>query len=554
MAYKRKKRRNGSGNKGIRPDKERFRGTEEERSYDKGERNAANEMARKEGANDPNWYSTNEQLLKDAASLAFGTPIGMRLNLDVASDFDFNNLSEFNIKNHSIPGIMRLVMAQTIGVSSDNTSAINIAARNLYSYVRHANSGSKNYDSPDLMMYVVGMSSVYAFYAFMVRAYGVLRTYSQVNRYLPTGLFQAMGLNFESFQDSMADFRYYINQFAVKLGAFAVPANLSYFLRCVWLYSNVFTDAQSSKCQLYITKPAGFYKFNELTEGEPGFLEWTNMGDNVTLSALMNFGDDMMARISQSEDFNIMSGDILKAFGDNLFRVGVIPEDYVVVPVYNEAVLYQIHNTTIMNNAVIPNITQDVSIGPMGGAILSQPYAEAVNNANLGTTRLLDCRTETPDPAVVMEATRNMVTTTAVVEGGITQRYNVNSCGADICVGANIYYFTSDVNNPNSWVIATDSVPISYMVNVPVGGTVTTEGTASVFRIISRLEKFDWHPYVNLNIYDSTDTTVTLDSWGGLFGDTDNCITVVEKDLRKMHDTAMLSMFSVPSMGALGMK
>ena len=118
--------------------------------------------APKSACNDASWYAANSQLLKDAASLAYSESVGSGYSVVM------NPVTEQDWVT-SIPGVYAIHTAPAIGVSKDNASAINIAARNIYSYVRHANAGHSNYDSPDLMIYLMAMDSLYSVLSFMAR-------------------------------------------------------------------------------------------------------------------------------------------------------------------------------------------------------------------------------------------------------------------------------------------------------------------------------------------------------------------------------------------------
>lgn len=106
--------------------------------------------------NDPAWYALNPQLLKDAASFPYAWPLGLRLNVGEYGA---------NVNAGSLPGIFAMHWVPTIGYSSDGTSPINVASVNIYTKVRHDNSGHANYDHADYMMYLMAMDSVYAFHS-----------------------------------------------------------------------------------------------------------------------------------------------------------------------------------------------------------------------------------------------------------------------------------------------------------------------------------------------------------------------------------------------------
>lgn len=298
--------------------------------------------------NDPRWYALNPQLLKDAASFPYAWPLGNRLTVGSRGKL---------INEGSLPGIMVMNWVPTIGYSRDGTSPVNVASINTYTKVRHDNSGHANYDHADYMMYLLAMDSVYAFHSWMRRVYGCMLTYSNTNRYYPRAIVQAMGVDFDDLQGNLADFRQYINTYAIKASALAVPANMSFMTKHYWMSEGLYYDSQQDKPQTYLFNPLGFYRFNISADETPhGWLEFARMftdGDSATafagcnaaaikwkLNDFIQYGDSLLAPIISDEDFGIMSGDTLKSFGvGGCYTLPVTEETYTVLPSYSSEVL-----------------------------------------------------------------------------------------------------------------------------------------------------------------------------------------------------------------------
>lgn len=405
--------------------------------------------------NDPAWYAQNAQLLSDYASFPFGVPIGIQLPSTLTTTV-----------TKSVPGLMAYYYAPMIGSATQETDPVNIAARNIYSYVRHANSGHSNYDSPDLMMYLLAMDSVYMFHAYMKRALGVVLDYTPVNRYYPQALLVAMGLDPDDVQAHVADFRGFINTYAVKMGSMCVPNSMSYMARHTWMTEGIYTDSPSNKAQSYMYVPYQYFKLqiydNEGTAVTG--LQRVNFFDAVTyqgtaselkkVSDLISFGNQLLNPILTNEDMNIMSGDILKAFGpDGIVKVSGVMDGYMVLPMYNQEVMSQFENLRVFGAAAAAavndqHITQDTSIG--GGYIKDTTtwrlsmglYGTATNKASsyaryfpgLTSDKILNFHHDAVTPAEVMVATRLMVNATVLnttgSSGGVSG-YNVQDvvCG-----------------------------------------------------------------------------------------------------------------------------
>lgn len=120
----------------------------------------------------------------------------------------------------------------TIGTSSSaEASAANIAAKNIYSYVRYANSGARNYEANDLMMYLLAMDSAYTFYAYLCGIYSAAKNANGANWYQPVTMVTALGADYKSVSRNLANMRAYINQFAQRLSAFYVPSQMPIYSR-----------------------------------------------------------------------------------------------------------------------------------------------------------------------------------------------------------------------------------------------------------------------------------------------------------------------------------
>lgn len=324
--------------------------------------------------NDPAWYAQNPQLMRDYASFPFGQPVGMPLKIGTG--------------NAAVPGIMAYYFTPALGNASNPNAAVNIAARNIYSFVRHANSGHSNYDAPDLMIYLLAMDSVYMMHAFMKRVLGVVLDYSPLNRYYPAALIRAMGLDPDDVAQHTQDLRGFINTYAVKMGSMCVPNSMSYMARHSWMCEGLYTDSSAAKAQTYMYVPSGFYKFTLSGSPAVGSLTkqpwmYPQLGSSLTnslyypkkLSVLMELANELLDAILVQEDFNIMSGDILKAFGpEGVVKVMGVADGYMVLPQYNQEVLSQFENATILNGQWTGTVKQATDVGT--GYLIEQAQAQ----------------------------------------------------------------------------------------------------------------------------------------------------------------------------------
>lgn len=485
------------------------------------------------GFNDPSWYAASAELLRDSASLSYNNAIGVKMDLGI--DNYLGNPSKCpGLK--SSPGIMAFNVVPGPGLSLNNSSAVNVAARNIYSFVRHQNSGHANYDSPDLMLYLLAMDEIYAFYNNLKRVYGVMATYSIKNRYMPNALVTAMGFNYDDLIHHLPELRYYINVLCNKINTLCVPSTMTYMIRHSWMFSNVYADSDDPKAQLYVFRQIGYRAYEETNL--PAALKWYSLPDKITYNDIRAVGDYMLSKIIESEDMNIMSGDILKAYGESsLFRVVPVEDNYRVTPVYNEEVLMQIENMTILPAT---NPTLDISYVIDTNTITYNPIFTSTS-VGWATNRIINMHKSEVTPSDTMVATRLMVQP----DKEVIKEDNPGECvftltgmGSEFVLGAKVYYY--DEISADKWELQSlDFQSVIYY--EPDDYNPTDLST------ITMIEKFDWHPCIWLifHIGQMGHISFTNTDLVGYSFDLENYTIVDHLTLTKMHDTAILSEFGI---------
>lgn len=524
--------------------------------------------------NDVSWYGKNPELLKAAASLPFSQSLGSRMTL----------LASRTVKQwdgNAFPGLMALRYVPSpvanIGSNADQEatkdSAINIAANGIYTTIRSHNSGGKNYDATNLMMYLLAMDNAYAFYSWMTRVYGCMKVYSQRNRYLPEMLVTASGCDYDDLIGRMAEFRYYINMFAAKASSMCVPAILSYFQRHFWLSQNVFADDQTLKAQMYMFVPSCFFYYVPNSKPFPSVaatpalhpLFQINQGTRYKLEDIRTAGDTILRAIITDEDFNIMSGDILKAFGESqLFRLSPIPEEHIVLPVYSEEVLTQIENATVFG---VPAPRYGATEAPATNTSASNRIWEAIDKAT--ATGFIICGTTpfyvgtsatewyTPSPA-----TGSVRDIARISPYGVNQLLNLHKDDVspeDVMIATRLKPAVYD--NPNTayplvgakltgseWLNSATIYKFVWDSN-GVRGIQETEFCTAVSSIDDSVLDaiiFQRHPIITKVTKGSGATPLQIDRF---IGDIDNYTYVDNMTLSRIHETALLSEFSVPLLG-----
>lgn len=564
----------------------------------------ATDYESKRGGNDPAWYANAPALLRDSASIPFSWATGTPLTLNNSV---LNDSATFPY--YVVPGIEVLHITPTIGYQDKGSDPMNVAAFEVYSFVRHANSGSRNYDAPDLMLYITAISSIYSYINFLIRAYGVARLYAQGNRYFPNALITAMNIDPQNLQANLANFRYGINVLIHKAASFAAPADMTLFRRAAFLYQNVYMEGQSIKNQSYMLVPDAFFQYEDaipvsaLKENDPtymlaghllkkdfdpGFINLTYntqgtvaTGKPFTVEQLLQYGESMLAPIMTSEDMNIMSGDILKAYGQNILKLNVLDTDYVITPVVNEMFLEQVQNATAAghlsfyggsatparNGYAAFAVYQD----PVTGVLKSHPsYGIGIDHDADDNTKaeveiyksyllqnhFINTAQAVATPEIIMENTRLIAPAhpyypptkdinvyTGIDGNSYTYTFNVAArpdaiivpcaCGTEVVTRLEYVIAASETESPTS--VGRKSV----LINTDYGynNIITTMAAAANFRFDPVMMPFEVQGT-------GSDQQITL---MGIHHDLDNFGLATIQEIERMHETALLSMLNVSS-------
>lgn len=317
------------------------------------------------GRNDVSWYTPDIQILNDAGRWPYSRPVGTPLGRESLLHF-------VDAWDDAVPGICVAHTMITFGDSRNGQSALNVAANAMYSYIRHANSGSRNYDTPDLMIYTGAVDSIYAFVTWCTRMYATIPMFADMNKYLPDELARLQGVDLDDIRENMANWRAKFNSLLMKVGTLLVPDSLPIFRRHAMLFQNYYSEGPSIKDQIYFYTLENVYKFQKDASGA-GMLKYVAIRDYANPNTgllgakeILNILEDLITPIFNDEDFNIMSGDILKAYEGKIMRLLLLPDITVQMPINNVVVLEQFKNlrscgAIITTVSGILDVTQDAN-------------------------------------------------------------------------------------------------------------------------------------------------------------------------------------------------
>lgn len=383
---KKRNSRSGSNNKGKESDS---------KSADKSQKQRP-AVAIYTGAGNPiDMHSFNDAYLEPLGKITTNLRNGYPEQLSLGNDHGLVIYSTKPLNGQQpVGGVMAMPFIPTIGETVDAQDGINLANITLFNKVRAATGGTSYYEAPDLGIYNIAMSNVYAYYAALIRIYGTVKSYEYDNMYVPEGIMYAHGINWTDVQQHIEDFRGWINLFAHKIEQLRMPSGLNYLRRMTWMNSNVYLDSQVTNSQLYEFVQMAFYQLQEgitahayqyyykkqvkAVNYELWHLKliaapWASDGVHIngvgtsqaaaTVADLIAFGEDLLRPLTNSQDCKYISAGYERAFQD-FMAVNPISEEFKIYPVYDSNVLAQIENATFYHGLVNYGcvIQEDISI------------------------------------------------------------------------------------------------------------------------------------------------------------------------------------------------
>lgn len=512
--------------------------------------------------NDWQWYAKNSTILQQVASFSFNNPVGDPIEsyLESQAKLPTSEKIALNVDlnqyfSDRLPGVCALDVVPCPGKADSFDDAVNNAAYGLYAHVRFANSGAKNYDSPDLMMYFLAMDSLYYMWNFGKRAFGIIKQRDQFNRYLNRVITEACGFDFNDLSNNMNNFVSKMNLLAAEIDTFNVPDTMPFMIRHSWLFSNVFKDSPLVKSQFYVFRPKVYYTYEETEPGKPGYLKANVVPPKLTTSQYISILEDMLAKVTASEDVGIMSGDVLKAYNNgNMFRITVTDANYTFTPVYEPNVLSQIENATIVGMSDpfnVPNPAYNMDIKQStNGLIQYDPHLLKSTNRNMVNMallfpRLINMHVEDPTPEQIIVATRLCSMLEFREEPfGDDPQLHFQSLGTEWLCGATVY------DNPNGISSGSTHIFATGLQDDPKDSPTSALRRKNYMAFLNIARAFHAFPTMQFIVKDDeTIPEMTVYTNAGYVLETDNVTTMQYSDLAKQHTAAIMSEFDIPVNG-----
>lgn len=453
--------------------------------------------------NDWRFYAINEQIAKDFGSIPYNVlaGVGALFKLLLPEDRTSDTKLTEKVLNTREMCCTTLRYWQVPGIATSKTDGVNMAATQLYTFIRRANSGARNYEAADIMMYILAMAEIYSEYFEIKRALGIAQLYQIENHNLPDTVLSAININSKDLRNNIAQYRGKLNVLCSKINALAVPAYFRMFDRIAYITTKLFADSTSIRGQFYAFNKVGYRTWSAKTSEKGSSLVATRYPtglDGLTIQSRLTILESMIDAMFLDDDINTMSGDILKAFGqDKLYSVVPTPDDYVVMPTYDEDILAQIENsyayTSYTNgqtlDTVSMSITQDNQLITFKPVVEFVPESSSYDMSDIVVmdTKYFNSHKDDPTFMDTIEWTRlistakfNPATTTTSASVSIT------SCGQEL-IEDYVNYKINEFNNVTmDFKAFNNAYIINYLDNNNAGKQLS--------EALSRIGQYNWHP------------------------------------------------------------
>lgn len=310
-------------------------------------------------ANDPEWLMNDPVLSRNVGTLNFSEPVGATRNVS----HTLTSTGTGSYGTLQTAGIMVLEAVPMYGLGENEGSAINIAGTSLYNLLNvHFRVSTNGYTAGDLSMHIMVYDSILCMIWEAQRAYAACCKFSTVNQFVGKALTEACGFDYADLKLHLAQFRANLNTIIQRLAVFKMPDIFKIMDRHKSMYQHIYKDQPTTdpKCQLYVIRQGGYWKYNDATGSMQFFLptdQKTAPKDQAwiwTTDTWYETASSMVDQLLTSDYINKMVGDIKRVFESDSMLVNVQPiDDFVDIDfTYDPLMQMQFQNAEFFNLAL----------------------------------------------------------------------------------------------------------------------------------------------------------------------------------------------------------
>lgn len=481
--------------------------------------------------NTASMYFTDLSLAEQTTRFSFNQFLGDQKTLKVFGDYAPSTVLSLAV--NPSPGL-------TTGADD---AGINVAGRRTYTKLSAGNAKTTNYAPQDVTTLLLAIGEIISMIEVAKRAFRVVYTYDVRNKSIPSGIIAAMGFDPEMLDDGkVGPLRIDLNVAINSFNQIPIMKNVEYLKKCAEVYANYYSDSESRMSQYYVFSPYSTWILDETGNQEGSILktETVLLGKPThkqTMAEFISVIKRMIKAITDSSTFGYIYADILRLVPEGeQYKIALLMENEILLPVYDPMKLLQIHNattagapsgTTYKKGSVTPN--NDVYPNVNNNSIEYLPSFNTANDFNLPNMKgevIVDFPHSMGDPDLDQRV--DITRYQSVIYMNEDDSTNLrNSTLPDHYVVQFDTFFNSN------WRSAFGS-RIVHSLPEPLAPI------SAILRITADLQKFDYHPFIRCEYRNKDEAGDVAEV---LYGDIDFFTTVDVAYLDRMNDLAYQGLF-----------
>lgn len=304
--------------------------------------------------NDPDWYFTDGVMKEGLTRLPTLEFLGQ--NITLHSSIVYSNDPDGEVNASTVlksPVLGAHYLNPSPGFSKGPTSAINMAAKKIYSKMASSNAKTSNYAPQDVATLILALGEIISITTHLTRAYGIANYYNKLDRRIPKVFLDAMNYNgsVADWAKAMPEFRNRLNRVITIANAITFPGNIPYFKKCAYVYQHIYADKEIAMSPFHMFLPYSTWILDEVSYEQGSILKTVELYSR-TPEEILTILEEMIDAILASSTYNYIYADVLNlsargVLGGELLTFATVPIDFTMDPLYSPQFNWQIKNATI---------------------------------------------------------------------------------------------------------------------------------------------------------------------------------------------------------------
>lgn len=419
-------------------------------------------------------------------------------------------------------GIMTVHFTPGPGWATGTADGVNRGLAMLMAAIRARLSTSNiGFETADLGIFFAATASIGMMIGYAKRILECRKEWRGNNYYYPRALILAQGLEYADITNNVNEYVGRLNALIDRYNGMSLLEGFDVYGRQYSMAHNVFVDEDSSRGQLYMFVPNGYYRYNDTAvPSKAEYVEFANTS-TATFKALLDAIDDALNSWYGSSDLYQINGCLLRAFKDApRQRIQPLTLEDTISPVQDRNFLLQIMNATILGPITSCDITQNPE--HQNYVIWEPKVSDVTKSVSTAKTQYLRIFEDDVSEEDNMEMTRLL---NFADESG-----NLKHCGSELVTKISMWRYNSMTN-----VISATELD-GNLVEFSTDATLNKRALAKV----GAISPFRYIPGVIILFGDPTAHSRT---WHGMLGDQYNWMLYQHGDWENLQMVAYQSLW-----------